>query len=143
MKPFRKIIFLLSLMFGYLTGARAQSVLENKVYRVTAYKMGNTNVMSTSNYAEVIPPLSIYIPNAFTPNGDGINDTFGVKGEGIKDFHLVIFNRWGEIIFESREARKQWDGKVDGQQVEQGVYVYELFANGAKKGRTGSVTVVY
>ena len=143
MKPFRKIVFLLGLMFGYLTGVRGQNVLDNKVYRVTAYKMGNTTVTSTSNYAEVIPPLSIYIPNAFTPNGDGINDTFGVKGEGIKEFRLLIFNRWGDVIFESTEAHKQWDGKVNGEPVQQGTYVYELFANGVKKGRTGSVTVIY
>jgi gliding motility-associated-like protein len=143
MKPFRKIVFLLSLMFGYLTGIRAQGVLDNKVYRVTAYKYGNTAVTSTSNYAEVVPPLSIYIPNAFTPNGDGINDTFGVKGEGIKDFRLLIFNRWGEVIFESTEPRKQWDGRVSGEPVQQGTYVYELYANGVKKGRTGSVTVIY
>jgi gliding motility-associated-like protein len=143
MKPFRKIVFLLSLLFGQLSGLRAQSVLDNRVYRVTAYKLGNTSVTSVSNYAEVIPPLSIYIPNAFTPNGDGINDSFGVKGEGIKDFRLVIFNRWGDVIFESTEPRKLWDGRVAGKPVEQGVYVYQLYANGNKKGRTGSVSVIY
>jgi gliding motility-associated-like protein len=143
MKPFRKIIFLVSLLFGQLTGLRAQNVLENKIYRVTAYKVGNSAVSSTSNYAEVIPPLSIYIPSAFTPNNDGINDTFGVKGQGIKDYRLLIYNRWGEIIFESTEFRKQWDGKFDGSPVEQGTYVYQLYANGTKKGKTGSVTVIY
>jgi gliding motility-associated-like protein len=143
MKPFRKIIFLISFICGQYLGLRAQNVLESKVYRVTGYKAGNNSVTSTSNYAEVIPPLSIYIPSAFTPNGDGINDTFGVKGQGIKDYRLLIFNRWGEIIFESTEVHKQWDGRLKGNPVEQGTYVYQLFANGTKKGKTGSVTVIY
>ena len=143
MKQTRKILLVLGLFFGHSSWTRAQNILDNKVYRVTAHKMGNTAVTSTSNYAEVLPPLSIYIPSAFTPNGDGLNDTFGVKGEGIKNYHILIYNRWGEVIFESTEARKQWDGRYKGRPVEQGVYVYKLFAAGMKKGRTGSVTVIY
>ena len=143
MKPFSKILFILAFLLAQAQLSSAQNLLENKVYRVTAYKSGNNAITSTSNYAEVIPPLSIYIPNAFTPNGDGINDTFGVKGQGITNYRLLVFNRWGEVIFESTEVKKQWDGRYAGKQVEQGTYVYELFANGAKKGRTGSVTVIY
>jgi gliding motility-associated-like protein len=100
-------------------------------------------VTSTSNYAEVIPPVSIYIPSAFTPNGDGLNDTFGVKGEGIRDFHIMIFNRWGEVLFESTNPNKQWDGKFAGAKVEQGTYVYKLFAFENSRDRTGVVNVVY
>lgn len=96
-----------------------------------------------SNYAEVIPPLSIYIPNAFTPNGDGMNDAFGVKGEGIRNFHLYIYNRWGEVIFETTNPKQQWDGSYAGNPVEQGVYVYQVFASGfGKNSKTGSVTLV-
>ena len=114
------------------------------MYRVTAYKSGNNTIASTSNYAEVIPPVSIYIPSAFTPNGDGINDTFGVKGEGISDFHIYIYDRWGEVIFESTNPRTQWDGKFKGKSVENGTYVYQLFAAGySGKGKTGAVTLVY
>jgi gliding motility-associated-like protein len=143
MKPFRKIILVCSLLFGQAVCTRAQNIVDNKVYRVTGFKAGNNAVTSTSNYAEVIPPLSIYIPSAFTPNGDGLNDTFGVKGEGIKDYRILVYNRWGEVIFESTNVRKQWDGKFDGSPVEQGTYVYQLFANGARKGKTGTVTVIY
>src|SRR5436190_15409756 len=105
-----------------------QTVLDNKIYRVTAYKLNSNTTTSTSNYAEVIPPLSIYIPSAFTPNGDGMNDGFGVKGEGIKKFRMLIYNRWGEVVFESTNPRQLWDGKFRGDPAEEGTYVYQVFA---------------
>ena len=143
MKIIRKIIFFFSLFLSQAVTSKAQNIVDNKVYRVTAFKNGSTTINSTSNYAEIAPPLSMYIPSAFTPNGDGINDVFGVKGQGIKDFQILVYNRWGEVIFESNEARKQWDGKYNGNPVEQGTYVYKLFASGEKKAKTGAVTVIY
>jgi gliding motility-associated-like protein len=131
---------LLLLGFGRSSG---QNILENKVYRVTAIKRGENSITSTSNYAEVIPPLSIFIPNAFTPNGDGINDQFGVKGEGIKNYHLYIYDRWGEVIFESSNPRQQWDGNYEGKPAQEGTYVVQLYAYGLEKGsKTASVTLV-
>jgi gliding motility-associated-like protein len=136
---------ILTVLLAAFTGSlSAQNVLDNKIYRVTAYKKGDNSITSTSNYAEVIPPVSIYIPSAFTPNGDGLNDAFFVKGEGIQNFRIFIYNRWGEVIFESDNAKSQWDGNYQGKPVESGVYVYQVFANGlSSKGKTGSVTVVY
>lgn len=144
MKSIRKIIFLAGFFFSSSVCTRAQNVLDSKTYRVTAYKSGNTTITSTSNYAEVIPPLHIYIPSAFTPNGDGLNDTFGVKGEGIRNYHIYIYNRWGEKLFESTNPKQQWDGTYGGQPAQQGVYTYQLFASGIEsKGKTGIVTLVY
>lgn len=138
-----KVLFIFFLVFSWTLTLIAQDVLENKIYKVTAYKSGNNQVSSTSNYAEVIPPVSIYIPNAFTPNGDGINDTFSVKGEGIRNFHLYIYNRWGEKIFETTNPRQQWDGIYEGQPAEQGTYVVQVYAYGlAKSARNASVTLV-
>ena len=124
--------------------SKAQDILDNKVYRVTAHKQGNTLVSSTSNYAELIPPLHLYIPSAFSPNEDGLNDTFGIKGEGIQNYKLLVYNRWGQVIFESTNPKQQWDGKYNGDRAEEGVYVYQLFASGLNnKGKTGSVTLIY
>jgi len=134
-------LFLFFLAFENLAGA--QDIISNKVYRVTGIKRGENSVRSMSNYAEVIPPLSIFIPNAFTPNGDGINDAFGVKGEGIRDFHMYIYNRWGEVIYESENPRAQWDGSYKGRPAQEGTYVVQVFAESiGKKAQVGSVTLV-
>lgn len=137
-----KLVFTFSFIIAALA-LQAQDILPNKIYRVSAYQSGNNNIVSRSNYAEVVPPASIFVPNAFTPNNDGINDTFGVKGEGIRNFRMLIFNRWGEVIYESANPSQHWDGKYRGNTVENGTYVYEIYALGlGKKPKTGSVTVV-
>ncbi|MCI5057440.1 MAG: gliding motility-associated C-terminal domain-containing protein [Flavobacteriales bacterium] len=85
--------------------------------------------------------FSFYIPNAFTPNGDNINDEFGPKGIGISedDYLLRIFNRLGAMIFESRDLNVGWDGrpnKIAGKDiVGQGVYPYRLFFREAESGK--------
>lgn len=143
LKAFVPIFILTTLSLLGSSSLQAQNVLDNKTYRVTAYQRGNNGINSMSNYAEVIPPLSIYIPNAFTPNGDGVNDAFFVKGEGIRNFHLYIYNRWGEVVFETTNPKQQWDGSYAGNPVEQGVYVYQVYASGlGKNSKTGSVTLV-
>ena len=119
---------------------------EKTVYRVTAFKKGNNQVMSQSNTVEVVPPLSVYIPNAFTPDGDGLNDVFIPVGKGITDFTLQIFNRWGELIFESNDSKKGWDGTFKNEAVPTGAYVYKMTAkgNGSRHlEKNGSVTVVF
>lgn len=72
------------------------------------------------------PDFAVFIPNAFTPDADGINDTFGAKGYGINEYSMLIFDRWGELIFESYRYGNNWDGKQKGKEVEVGVYVYKI-----------------
>ena len=137
-----KYVFTLILAILYIA-LQAQDVLPNKVYRVTAYQSGNNNIKSTSNYAEVIPPVSIFIPSAFTPNADGLNDDFGVKGEGIQNYKMLIYDRWGEVIYSSTNPHEHWDGTYKNEPVENGVYVYEVFAKGfGKHPKTGAVTLL-
>ncbi len=66
------------------------------------------------------------IPNVFTPNNDLVNDIFDLSLENIKDYHLIITNRWGNLVFESFNEQVEWDGKVNGDWVESGVYFYQL-----------------
>lgn len=81
-------------------------------------------------WVDVVPEITYHLPNAFTPNGDGINDEFrGVGlGEGINDFQLLIINRWGELIFESQSPDIGWNGNVrnTGKAAPTGVYTYTL-----------------
>jgi gliding motility-associated-like protein len=77
------------------------------------------------------PPAHIYFPNAFTPDGDGVNDTWGAVGHYIEEFRVELFNRWGELIFTSTDMDILWDGKVNGSgDAQTGVYVYKYRAAG-------------
>lgn len=57
------------------------------------------------------PPMSIFIPTAFTPDGDGLNDLFYAKGHNVAEFHLIIFDRWGTVVFESADINEAWNGE--------------------------------
>lgn len=74
----------------------------------------------------IIP--SFWVPTAFTPNGNGENDVFYVRGFGIKDFELGIFNRWGEQIYYSKKMDQGWDGTrpIGGEELPAGAYVYYI-----------------
>lgn len=67
---------------------------------------------------------NIFIPNAFSPNGDGINDRLCCRGNFVLDFHLVIFTRWGEKVFETHDIHDCWDGRHNGNWCQPGVYTY-------------------
>lgn len=94
--------------------------------------------------------VNLFIPNVFTPNGDGINDLFYVVGSGLdpSDFELLVFNRWGQLIFESNQIEKKWDGrnKSGTHYVSDGVYPYivkvGLLDGPERIERSGHVTVL-
>jgi gliding motility-associated-like protein len=74
--------------------------------------------------------LFTHLPNAFTPNGDGKNDCFGIKKWGlVSDLEFSIFNRWGELIFSTKDAGQCWDGTYKGTPQPHDVYVYIIKAN--------------
>ena len=80
-------------------------------------------------YVEVKPLASIDVPTAFTPNGDGTNDIVYVDGWGIKTLqYFKIFNRWGELVFESNDLKVGWDGVYKGVPQNMETYVYEASA---------------
>ena len=76
----------------------------------------------------ILPEVIIYAPNAFTPDGDEFNQTWRVHIEGIDqyDFDLQIYNRWGEIIWESHDPNAGWDGTYNGRPVPQGTYSWVI-----------------
>lgn len=68
----------------------------------------------------------IYVPNSFTPNGDGLNDIFTAKGIAITDYKLLVFDRWGKLIFESNSIDNGWDGNIKGQPAANDTYVWKI-----------------
>jgi len=68
----------------------------------------------------------LFIPNAFTPNGDGKNDLFKVYGSSINQLELRIFSQWGQLLFESKDQQKGWDGTYGGHPQPTGVYLYAV-----------------
>jgi gliding motility-associated-like protein len=72
------------------------------------------------------PSFAIYVPNTFTPNGDGVNDGWFAKGVGISKYNMAIYDRWGEKIFETNEMENAWDGHTrnSATQIKQDVYVW-------------------
>lgn len=71
--------------------------------------------------------VNIWIPNSFTPNGDGLNDVFKAESiSEVEEFSLYIYNRWGQLVFESNHMNSGWDGKHLGNEAPQGVYTWVL-----------------
>ena len=91
---------------------------------------------------KITPPK---LPDAFSPNGDGVNDTFFVRGGPFKTLHLIIYNGWGEKIFETEDPEFGWDGTYKGKPEINGVYVYSVVAtsvDGQDFDRSGKVTLI-
>jgi len=70
----------------------------------------------------------VFLPNAFTPNGDGKNDVLYVRGISITDVLLAIYDRWGQLMFETKDIKKGWDGTYGGKLLDSGVFGYYLKA---------------
>ena len=103
---------------------------------------------SASNTVCVERKADLWLPTAFTPNGDGLNDTFGpvVKSAQITDFEFIVYDRYGGRVFVSTSPDNRWDGTHGGKHVAEGGYPYYMKAklqNGQTIERKGSVNVVY
>lgn len=133
---------------------------ETTTYCVTATNI-NGCIDSTCTKVNVVIPCpsnrNLAVPNAFSPNGDGNNDEFCLDGwdDCVVHFRIVIFNRWGEKIFESTNANFCWDGNYRGQTLDPGVFVYYIKASYSIEGanvtapkglsdvsRTGNISLV-
>lgn len=83
---------------------------------------------TTCQIVEIGPYLTVYVPNAFTPNNDGKNDVFMpvIDGNDPTEFDFYVFNRWGEQIFASTSTLIGWDGTVNGLDAPDGVYIWKI-----------------
>lgn len=121
-------------------------------YQVVGVSM-NEEDSSYSNIQCAVVPSNVFIPNAFTPDGDGLNDVFKVTansilnelGGKIQNFELVVYNLWGEKIFETNDYLKGWDGTHHDVDVPEGIYIFYVKALGLDDKiffKRGSVTLL-
>jgi gliding motility-associated-like protein len=120
---------------------------ENRTYRVILNY--HRNCMDTAyTLIKVRPPIDIFVPNAFTPgneDGLGVNDIFKVYGAAVKKVTLMVFNRWGEKLYESHNMEEGWDGTYKGEMQLPGVYTFVAaveYLNGDKNSKKGSVMLI-
>ena len=107
-------------------------------------------VDSISYFIPVLESILVHVPNAFSPNGDQVNDAFApvLSGlSGVQGYEFNIFNRWGELIFQSDIPGESWDGmNPDGTPVQMDVYVWQLSVkeagNPKRFNKTGHVTLI-
>src|ERR1019366_8240266 len=116
------------------------------IVTLTVHNAGGC-VSSITRPVRIWPEFSFFIPNAFTPNDDKINDVFGGSGGGIIQFQLLIFDRWGNQIFSADDISKTWDGRANGgsEVVQQDVYVWKVKLTDVFKKEhnyIGTVTIV-
>jgi gliding motility-associated-like protein len=117
------------------------------LYTVTGIDTNGCTAQDTVS-VDVIEDHTLFPPNAFTPNGDGNNDVFQLFGNlaGIKKFNIKIFDRWGELVYESDEPSFSWDGTYKGQLIGPTVCVFVMqvtFLDGYNdKVQKGSITVL-
>ena len=93
-----------------------------------------TDPENTETDDDVTPVSHIEIPNAFSPHGDDINDKLCVKSKttvGIVEFRAIIFNRWGQKLYEWTDINDGWDGTYNGHPVKQGTYFVLVTAKGS------------
>lgn len=115
-------------------------VTQNQVYKITATGDGGCTASDTLSVSVLNP---VEVPNAFSPNGDGINDRWEIPN--LLDYpgaKVEIYNRWGQLVYQSYGYNKPWDGTFKGQPLPLGAYYYVITLNNGFKPVTGSVTII-
>jgi gliding motility-associated-like protein len=122
------------------------TVQDSGRYKVWVEDENGCTDMSELAIVRSVPLTQLFIPSAFTPNGDEHNELFVIKGVFVQTFNIKIFDRWGEQLFESNTIEKYWDGKFENKQVQQGTYYYQvkvLGADGKLFEKAGTIEVLY
>ncbi|MGZ8550617.1 MAG: PKD domain-containing protein, partial [Chitinophagaceae bacterium] len=131
-----------------IANPESHTYADTGTYLITLIASTQYTCADTAYQTVIIEPDFIfYIPNAFTPNEDGINDTFTGKGVFINEFEMYIFDRWGNLIYKTDDLNKPWDGKANnGTEIAQkDVYVYLMKVSDFKMNThkyRGTVTLV-
>ncbi len=114
-------------------------------YIVTVTDSDGCTSKDTVRINVILPCPDVFVPNTFSPNADGLNDRQCVIGDCIVSLDFIIFNRWGEAVFHTKDQSECWNGRYRGKPAQSGVYIYKLKAtlkNGESVEQTGNVTLV-
>lgn len=105
----------------------------NLTYTITATDINACRDTVQITLHKISDENKVYVPSAFTPNNDGLNDKFGVISDmPLSDFRFSIYNRWGKVIFQSKDQSKKWDGIFNSQPLPSGTYIWLLQYKNAK-----------
>jgi gliding motility-associated-like protein len=113
------------------------------------FRMKTTSSDGRISYSNIKPlnfSLKVLVPSAFTPNGDGMNDTFKVYATFLKSYSLQIFDRWGNIIFTSIDPNEEWNGKINNSPPQNSEYVYTINAegqDGTQLQKSGIINIIF
>jgi gliding motility-associated-like protein len=110
------------------------SPITTTVYTV---QLTDTNGCTATDAVTVLFRGTLYVPNTFTPNGDGFNDRFFALGRELKDFRMMVFDRWGVLLFSTERLGDGWDGTFNGHDSPVDTYVWRIdLAENDGKART-------
>jgi gliding motility-associated-like protein len=133
----------------YLSCANCQDPIatptQDMIYIVTLNTANGCIATDTAYIFIKIPCGDFFIPDIFSPNDDGNNDEFKVYGNCISSMKMIIYNRWGEKVFESKDQLVGWDGKLHGKPVDAATFVYVIemtFPDGKTTTQKGKITLV-
>ncbi len=121
------------------------SPMQTTTYYATVYSSDGCMGVDSVTIRVKPPCTDLYVPTAFSPNDDGLNDTQCILGTCIESMEYIIFDRWGEIVFQSDNQKNCWDGMLRGSPAQTGVYVYKLavtFENGEKVVEKGQLELI-
>jgi gliding motility-associated-like protein len=104
------------------------------------------SAFSDNTSVNIVPRTELFVPSSFTPNSDMHNELFIIYGENIRSFNITIYTKWGEVLFESNNINKCWDGFYMGKKVKQDKYLYQIDLIGEDNlpfSKTGLLNVIY
>ena len=117
-----------------------------ETYHIELIVQNEFGCADTTSQSLIVRPIQYFVPNAFTPNDqNNSNDYFGLVSDKIQSYNMMVFDRWGAMVYESDAIENQWDGTVNGIAGQSGVYTYKMIVEdplGRRHKLTGSVTLV-
>ncbi len=130
---------------NYQDSLRTKDNILQQCYRLKAVENNGNKQHSYSNLVFVDHLPQIFIPDAFSPNGDSLNERFTIYTTGIKEYTVKVYNRWGEMVFSGNNKSASWDGRFNKSICPEGDYIYILQAKsstGENFSRSGNIHII-